>query len=1188
MTDKPVEVRVQTTSLDGRGEGAKGELKIYRLKEPDQVERASFDSPEGPVRPLNMRRYRQGRVVRIAPPIPAPQANNVNGWELGAEVHTEAIQTDASGKQNVQVKLEVGAYRAKLESMDRFGKKVTAELPLIVIDPDANRLAIKVPDLFQIEQASLEPGKAFHAVWGTGYDSGRAFVEIEHRNEVVRSYWTKPGSTQTLIEEKVNEAYRGGFQVRVTFVRENRAYFHQQRVDVPWSNQALTLKWEHFVSKLEPGSKEKWTAVVSGPDAEKAAAELVATLYDASLDQFVDLEWMQRFDVFYQDHSYLNSAFQNMPVQLVHVLGNYQRKLKDTSYSYRHIPESLIATPWFYGYGARRFRRGGAALIEEDRMELYAAPMAAASPMAMSAAEEAPGGMGGLGGAEKFAAATDAAKAPEKKPDLNQVTARKNLQETAFFFPKLVSQSNGEVRLEFQMPEALTEWKFLGFAHDPKLRSGFLEDKTVTAKEIMVQPNPPRFLREGDTLFFTAKVSNLSAARQSGTVRLSLFDARTGDPIDAKFGVEETEQSFDVASKASQGISWSLKVPEEAGVIQYRVVGSTGRLSDGEEGYLPVLSRRVLITESITLPIRDAQTKTFEMEKLLKSGDSKTLKHQALTVQVVSNPSWYAVMALPYLMDYPYECSEQTFNRLYANLLARHIAQSDPKIHRVFEQWRGTKSLDSPLMQNQDLKSVMIEETPWLRDADAESQQRRNVGILFEDNRMETEVARLHEKVTEMQLPNGLWSWFPGGPENKYISLYIATGYARLRHLGVTVDMEPALKSIPQLDAWADEQYRLCLKSKTPQDNHLSHTAAMYLYCRSFYLKDVAVQPQHQEAVDYWRKQAREHWLKLPIRQSQGHLALALHRWGDREAAKLIMRSIKERSVNQEELGMFWRETELSWWWYHAPIETQALMIEAFDEVMDDRQAVEDCKVWLLKQKQTQNWRTTKSTADAVYALLLRGTNQLASDELVEVSLGGEVVKPEDVEAGTGFYQARFVRGEIKPEQGQIQVTKKDPGVAWGSVHWQYLEDMSKVTPYEGTPLKLKKGLFIKENTKSGPVLKAIDGAVEVGDELVVRVELRVDRDMEYVHLKDYRGSGTEPVNVLSRYRFQDGLAYYESTRDTASHFFMDYLPKGVYVFEYSTRVQHRGKYQTGVAEIQCMYAPEFNSHSESLWLDVR
>ena len=787
-------------------------------------------------------------------------------------------------------------------------------------------------------------------------------------------------------------------------------------------------------------------------------------------------------------------------------------------------------------------------------------------------------------------------------PDLSQVAARKNLNETAFFFPHLLSDSEGRVKLEFTMPEALTKWKFLSFAHDAQLRGGLLTDTAVTAKDLMVQPNPPRFLREGDELEFTVKVTNQSATRQSGTVRLSLSNARTAKSIDAYLGNATTDQAFELAAKESHSFSWRLTVPDNSsgGAIGYKAVGSTGRVSDGEEGLLPVLVRRTLVTESLPLPIRGPRPgvpgapKEFKFDRLLKSGQSKTLQSQSLTVQMVSNPSWYAVMALPFLMEFPHECYEQTFNRLYANTLARHIANSDPKIHRVFEQWRGTPALDSPLEKNQDLKSVLLEETPWVRQAQSESQARRNVGILFEDNRLNDETARALKKLAEGQSQNGAWPWFPGGPPNEYITLYITTGFGRLRHLGVKLDMQPAFKSLARLDGWIDEIYREILRTGHKDDNHLSATIALYLYGRSFFLEDRPIAPRPgvpgapKEAVDYFLGQARKHWLALADRQSQAHLAVALKRFADKPAAQGIMRSIKERSVSDEELGMFWRDTELSFWWYRAPIETQAMMIEAFDEVMDDQKAVEDCKVWLLKQKQTQDWQTTKATADAVYALLLRGSNALASDELVEVSLGGKVIQPEKVEAGTGFYEEKFVRGEVRPEQGNISVKKVDQGVAWGSVHWQYLEDMSKVTAYEGTPLKLTKTLYTRQYTKKGPVLEPVQGAVKVGDELVVRIVLRSDRDMEFIHLKDHRGAGTEPINVLSQYKYQDGLGYYETTRDTASHFFIDYLPKGTYVFEYATHVVHRGKYQTGFAAIQCMYAPEFNSHSESLWIEAK
>jgi hypothetical protein len=905
--------------------------------------------------------------------------------------------------------------------------------------------------------------------------------------------------------------------------------------------------------------------------------------------------------------------------------GQWVRQIEGVDLKYREFPADLVANLW--GYQAVRSRMLGRVQTAVP-MEALAMNMApAAAPATAEAGHLADAYLKrkeSAGGAED--------KVPSKGPDLSQVTARKNLNETAFFFPHLVSDRNGVVRMTFTMPEALTTWRFLGFAHDKHLRSGFLEGKTVTSKDLMVQPNPPRFVREGDIIEFTVKVSNQSTNRQAGNVRLTFNNAANGESFDAALGVvgqaslragsparqagslSHTELAFDIPAKESRSYSWKIKIPDGAPFLTYKAVGATDTASDGEEGFLPVLSRTIFVTESLPLPIRGPATKKFEFEKLLKSGRSKTLRHQNFTVQMVSNPSWYAVLALPYLMEFPHECTEQTFNRLYANALARHLAQSNPKIRRVFDQWKGLPALDSPLEKNQDLKSVMIEETPWLRQAQNESQARRNVGVLFDDNRLNSETERTLQKLMELQLPDGAWPWFPGGRGNDYITLYITTGFGRLRHLGADLNVEPAIRSLQRLDNWMQEHFEEIQKRTKPEDYVPSATDALYLYGRSFFLKDRPVEPQHQKAIDFFLARSRDHWLKVADRQSQGHLAIALKRWGGEPnvaTSRDIMKSIKERSVTNEEMGMFWRETELSWWWYRAPIETQALMIEAFDEVMGDPQAVEECKVWLLKQKQTQDWKTTKATADAVYALLLRGRDLLASDKLVEVTVGGMSVTPSSalrspsppagerdrvrgrieaiprVEAGTGFYERRFVGSEIKPKLGEITVKKVDEGVAWGSVHWQYLEDMSKVTPHEGTPLKLKKTLFTKVNSKNGPVLESVKGALGVGDELVVRIELRVDRDMEYVHLKDQRGSGTEPVNVISQYKYQDGLAYYESTRDTASHFFIDYLPKGAYVFEYSTRVQLRGEYQTGIAEIQCMYAPEFNSHSESIRLTV-
>jgi uncharacterized protein YfaS (alpha-2-macroglobulin family) len=507
-------------------------------------------------------------------------------------------------------------------------------------------------------------------------------------------------------------------------------------------------------------------------------------------------------------------------------------------------------------------------------------------------------------------------------------------------------------------------------------------------------------------------------------------------------------------------------------------------------------------------------------------------------------------------------------------------------MRRIFDQWKraGGDTLDSPLTKNQDLKGILLEETPWLAEANSESAARRRVGLLFDENHMDAELQKALQKLVQMQGGDGLWPWFPGGMGNEYITLYITTGFARLRELGVETDITPALRALPALDRKLSERYEELRREDHLEHHNVDPWVAHHLYTRSFFLKDVALQGENKVAFDYFAAQLRKWWTDLGSRMSRAHAALALHRIGDKEVPELVTRSLKENAKVTEEQGMFWNDSEgEGWWWWQAPIETQAMMIEAFREIDADEKAVEDCQVWLIKQKQVSDWKTTKATADAVYALLMGGRNLLGSDALLEISLGGESVEPEGVEAGTGMYQTRFVGKDVVPELGKIELKKSDKGVSWASVHWQYLEDMAKVTSDDGTELQLEKSLFLKKNSDKGQVLVPVVGPVKVGDELVTRVILRNDRAMEFVHLKDLRGSGTEPVNVLSGYRWQDGFGYYEVTRDTASHFFIDRLPPGTHVFETSVRVQHAGGYQTGIAEVRCMYAPEFAAHSASV-----
>lgn len=1189
--ESPVTFNVSTKTLDGVGQSATGKLIVRKLDPPADVQRKTLGD-----------RAHYGGLPRSKSD--TPDLSDYRLWSAGDIVHQREVTTDQSGAAKQAFAIDAGAFQVTFETTDPAGEKVSAESAFLVVDPAAKTFSVKIPDYFKTQKPSWQPGETFTAVWGTGYDAGAAYVEVFHRQQKVDAYWTNAndgqGSTQHKIEIPIEQKHRGGFQVVVTYVRENRLYSHPVRVNVPWENKNLNVKWEHFVSKLQPGGKETWTAVVTGPDAETSAIEMVAAMYDSSLDQFAGHQWVKALGTFYQDGLSRSYQFSNRRLNL-EMLGSFDSgPRRSENLQYRRYANS-IGLHFGYGYsrgvgGGRHFFRQNNALsfgATDDAIPMAGAMAGAmmsksaaaprAAPMAVAAeAEEVDGDFAeGQGRIEGQSGNINGG------PDLTQVSIRKNLQETAFFYPNLIADGEGRIKIEFEVPEALTTWKFMGLTHDAELRTGMLTDEMTTSKDLMVQPNPPRFLREGDQLYFSVKVTNQSDSAQSGVVQLQLNSAFDESSFDEDFGNGQSKKTFDVPAKESRSYHWKLTVPDYVGAITYKVVGASDTVSDGEEGMLPVLSKRILVTESLPLPMRGNQTRSFTFEALEKMDRSDSLKNQSLTVQMTSNPSWYAVMALPYLMEYPHQCSEQTFNRLYANALGRRIVTSNPRIKTIFDQWRGTDALKSPLEKNDELRNVTIAESPWLIDGKDQSQARRNVGLLFDGNRLDREIKKAVERLAQMQLPDGSWPWFSGGPSNDYLTLYITTGFGRLRKLGVDVDVNVAINALGRLDSELKRKYDLLAENERLDQNNLSSTTALYLYGRSFFLDDQAISDQNRPAFDYFVQQAKTYWPELGARQSQAHIAIAMKRLDHLQTANAVMKSLTERSLRDDELGQYWTESQSFWFWYQAPIETQALLIEAYDEVLGDAKSVQECKIWLLKQKQTQAWKTTKSTADAVYALLLRGTDSLASAKLVDVTVGGAKIQPDEVEAGTGFFQEKFTGGDIHSGQKTIEVVKSDDGIAWGSVHWQYLEDVAKIEPYQGTPLTVKKSLFIKKNTDDGPEISPVTGAVEIGDELVTRVEIRVDRDMEYVHLKDYRGSGTEPVNVLSQYKQRDSLWYYESTRDTASHFFIDYLRKGTYVFETSVRVQHAGIYETGIAEIQCMYAPEFNSHSASVAIEV-
>ena len=1172
-------VNVVIRTLNGAPVAAKGELGVYALK-----------APPAPVRePASMNVFHH--IPRNAKRKPEPW--RWTSWETGDPVTTLPIATATNGVWNGELPaLPVGAYRLIFKTPDPNGKQVSCQSELLVFDPQAPRFTVPVPDFFQLENYSVNVGGKIRLFWGSGYETGYCRITLMQNEKILFDEANDPDRPIRYLEWPVTEENRGSLFFRCLFLRENRLYSHTGNITIPWDNKTLTVTGEHITSKLLPGTQESWKLHVSAP------AELLALMYDRSLDAFAAHTLHSTFPSYFTRYDYWrypqNPTIQNACGTFWRSCGNIPNPAVSDSGRWRSWKDQIFIQNRgvrLGTYGVTR-ARGGAALNyletanggkrREVMMAKAAAPASAVlAEGAVMAAEpaqmdEAP--FGDDVSEEKSERERKNAAADNGQPE----TIRRNLQETAFFLPDLVTDEKGNATLTFTVPDALTGWRFIALAHDNELRSGlFQTDEITTYKPLMAEPNSPRFAREGDDFRFAVKVTNTENEPQKGEVSLTFSDAETDAPAPVGGGT----QPFELKPNETRTFEFPVKIPDGQGFLKYQARAKGIRFTDGEEGYLPILPRRVAVREAVQLNLRGAGTKTFALSNLTASAKSETLRHADLTVQVVSRPAWYAVLALPYLMEYPHECCEQTFSRYYANALGSFIANADPRIRKTFESWEkaGAEALVSPLETNGDLKQIALDSTPWLREATHESAARRRIGKLFNPENLKAEQARALSKLDLAQDQTGLWPWFPGGPSSPSISLYILTGFARLNHLAGIEPPPCFAKGVKALDLYVRNDV------KRRQDSgpiHITYSDVRWLYLHTF-----KVTPKGDDATrDFLIKHLIAEWIDLGL-ESQAFGAIVLNRMGQTDTAKKILASIKERAVLSEEMGMYWKRPYFfSCSLFAAPVSTQAAVIEAFLDVTQDTESVDACRVWMLKQKQTQNWSTTASTADAVYAILQGGgTDLLAGDTTATVTLGGTAVPVVNAEAGTGFYRHRYAPEAIKPEMGTITFANTDPrGVAWGGVHWTYLEDVLKVQPFEPKELKIEKRYYRKLHTPEGTRLAPIEGVLEPGDELVARLSVTCDRVLEYVHIQDERPSCAEPEDVLSRYRWQDGIGYYQSTRDTATHYYIDRLPKGKFVLETSFRVQQRGTFVGGLAAIQCMYAPEFTAHSTAETVKVK
>ncbi len=1239
---KENKLTIDTKNLNGEFAPAKGVLKIYKVASSKKVYRK---------RPWNAPDYQDISKAEFEQQFPHDSYESKDLFSTDTMEPIFEIKFNTDKEKEIRLKRikgwESGKYIAVVESKDNFDQKITDKTQFEVFSDVDIKVADKQLFYIKLDKKEYKAGEKVVVHLGTASNDMTVLVDVEKNHKIVRTELLHLNNEIKTIAIPVQKEDIGGFAIRYHFVNYNSFESGSLLVSVPYPKTELEIETLTFRDKLQPGQEETWSFKIKGPKGDKVVTEILTSMYDASLEQFKKHHWSFKPIYHKYYHTATNSRGHNS-------FGNSNFRVFQKSFKYTSItPQNYDALNWFgLSFGRDHYSRIGILnaveemeITEESKGKpkrgraLMAKGEVAAAPM-----DESMDGADYANGAVEQDKEESIESPQEENTDFSNVKIRTNFNETAFFFPHLTTDEEGNVSFEFTTPESLTKWKLQLLAHTKDLNTVVKSMETVTQKELMVLPNPPRFLREGDKIIISSKIANLTDKVLEGHAELQLFDAITGKDIaqnlfrstdnslplgEMSRSDREGLQSFTINAQGNTNVSWNLSIPDDVQAVQYKIIAKAGDYSDGEQNVLPVLSNRMLITETLPMWVRSNQTKTFSLDKL-KNNTSKTLKNHKLTLEVTSNPAWYAVQALPYLMEYPHACSEQIFSRYYANTLASHIANSNPRIQEVFKQWKNSDALLSNLEKNQELKSLIIQETPWLRDAQSESEQKKRIALLFDLNKMKSEQKQALKKLEQLQMSNGGFPWFKGSRyANRYITQHIISGFGHLDKLGVkngssseverssseversSSGVEMTDNAIKYLDNEIKKDYEKLLKraqiirdkennKKKGQKkyeeyltkNNTSHFQVHYLYTRSFF-KDKKIRSSVQPAVAYYTNQAYKYWNNFNL-YSKGLISLVAYRNDQNAVANKILASLKENSITSEELGMYWKENTSSWYWYQAPIETQALMIEVFTEIKNDTKTVDNLKIWLLKNKQTNRWKTTKATTEAIYALLLQGTDWLETSDFVTIKVADQTINPLElehskVEAGTGYFKTSWNGSEITPAMADVAISKESKGIAWGALYWQYFEDLDKIT-HAKTPLQLSKKLFLKSNTDRGEQLAEIIDKTELqlGDLVRVRIELKVDRAMEFIHMKDMRASGFEPVNVLSQYKWQDGLGYYESTKDASTNFFIDYLPKGIYVFEYDLRVNNAGDFSNGITTIQSMYAPEFSSHSEGVRVVIK
>lgn len=1078
----------------------------------------------------------------------------------GRKVLTGTVEANKSFVPEAIYALPSGNYRLKLSAKDTQGRECTASKNFLLFSLNDKRPPFVITDWFYQDGLEFDAASPATVYIGSSEKNVYLLYDVFAGNKRLESKRIELSDSVVSFRFPYKKEYGDGILVSMAFVKDGRLYSHNARIMKPAPEKKLQLKWTTFRDKLRPGQQEEWKLTVLYPDGSPAEAEMLATMYDASLDKIysahkldfgVDFHYV--VPLTYWNTSYMRNAYLYVDFPLKRL------RAVPLEYSELIIPSTGRMEAMVVGYGGSpRATLAGALKIRGRSAANAVMNQEAVTDMVLQ--EE----MVETSAQEKVEMGSS-----EELAETGDIQIRENFAETAFFYPQLRTNEKGEVSISFVLPESLTRWKFMGLAHTRNVDYGKIEATATASKEFMLQPNMPRFVRVGDKANIAASLMNLSDKGVKGTVRMELFNPETEKVFYSQ------KQKFDVKGGETGHVNFTFEVSDKYAVMACRMVADGDTFSDGEQRYIPVLTDKQWVTETVPLNVNGEGAHTFSLENLFNK-HSKTASEQRLTVEFTAHPAWYAVQALPVVAHPQNEDVLSWATAYYAHSLAAYIVKENPRIKQVFDSWKaqgGTKeTFMSNLQKNQELKNILLAETPWLAEATNEAEQKQRIATLFDLNTMNSQLAVSVEKLGELQNADGAWSWYKGMQGSRYVTTQVMEMLVRLNaltHQDADSRMQPMIqKGFEYLGKQAAEEYKSMKEAekKGAVGIRPSEQVLRYLYICALDGKAPVDEKVNRYFIDKLSGEGKE----LTI-YGKALGAIILQQSGKVAEARLFMQSLMEYSVVTDEMGRYFDTPKARYSWFSYKIPTEVAAMEAIQRITKDTKAIDEMKRWLLKQKQTQTWETPIATADAVYALMATGASDLlANTGGVEITLGKEVIRtPADDAIG---YIKKTVSGDVMNIK-KVRVDKEGAGMGWGAVYAQYLESMDQIGE-QGNGLSVSRQLYKGDEALNESV------PLKVGDKITVRLTVKADRDMDFVQIKDDRAACMEPLQAVSGFRWGNGLGYYQATKDASTQFFIDQMRKGTYVIEYQVYVNRTGEYQAGIATVQSAYAPEFGGHT--------